>query len=349
MRAACFQGTGEVRPEVLPEPRLMASTDAIVRVSLAGLCGSDLHPFFGREAGLDVGTVMGHELVGEVVETGSQVPDFQVGDRVFAPFSTNCGHCFYCVSGLTSRCEQGELFGWVQQGVGLHGCQSEYVRVPLATATLKAVPHGLTGRQALLLGDNLSTAYFCAEMAGVTPGGVYAVIGCGTVGLLAIQAARQLGADRLVAIDPVPERRAMAESLGAEAFDVGERGVTRIGELTGGRGADAVMELVGIPSAQELAYRLIRPGGIMSVIGCHCTPHFAFSPVDAYDKNLTYRTGRCPARHYMDRLTETVLAGELDVESFITHEFSVDHCVEAYDVFSQRQDGCLKAVFRFDD
>ncbi|MCH2181383.1 MAG: alcohol dehydrogenase catalytic domain-containing protein [Mariniblastus sp.] len=349
MKAACFQGTGEVRPARRPEPCLLAPTDAIVRVSMAGLCGSDLHPFFGREAGLDSGTVMGHELVGEVVEAGSEVTDFKVGDPVFAPFSTNCGQCFYCLSGLTSRCEQGELFGWVQQGVGLHGCQSEYVRVPLANATLKAVPPGLDQGQALLLGDNLSTAYFCAEMAGVTPGGVYAVIGCGTVGLLAILAARQLGADRLIAIDPVAERRRMAESLGAEAFDVGERAVQRIGELTAKRGADAVMELVGIPSAQELAYRLIRPGGIMSVIGCHCTPHFAFSPVDAYDKNLTYRTGRCPARHYMDRLTETVCSGELDIEPFITHEFSIDQCEQAYDVFAHRKDGCLKAVFRFGD
>ena len=201
---------------------------------------------------------------------------------------------------------------------------------------------------ALLLGDNFSTGYYCAEMAGVKPGGCYAVVGCGTVGLLCIMVAKSMGAEKIFALDLVAERRQQAESLGAIGLDAGDaQAVDLIRQQTAGHGVDAVMELVGVPAAQTLAYQLLRPGGTMSVIGCHCTPNFSFSPVDAYDKNLTYRTGRCPARHYMDLLTDRVTSGEFEIDSFVSNRFSPDDCVEAYDVFSNRKDGCLKAVFEF--
>jgi threonine dehydrogenase-like Zn-dependent dehydrogenase len=218
----------------------------------------------------------------------------------------------------------------------------------LADATLLKKPPGLSDVAALLLGDNFSTGYFCAEMARVNPGGCYAVVGCGTVGLLCILAAKSMGAESIFAFDPVPLRRAQAERLGAIGFDPDdEKAIGEIKNRTAGRGVDAVMELVGIPSDQALSFQLVRPGGILSVVGCHCTPHFAFGPVQAYDKNLTYRTGRCPARHYMNLLTQRVARGEFDVESFVTHHFKVDDCSQAYDVFANRQDGCLKAVFNF--
>jgi alcohol dehydrogenase len=345
MRGVMFQAVERVACGDLPEPVLENPRDAIVAVELAGLCGSDLHPFFGREQGLDPGTVMGHEFVGTVLAVGPEVRKFAVGDRVFAPFSTSCGECFFCRTALPSRCVENQLFGWRQAGRGLHGGQAEQVRVPLADGTLVKVPAGLSDRAALLLGDNYSTGYYCAEMAGVAPGGVYAVIGCGTVGLLAILAARQLGADRIVAIDPVAARRSQAESLGAAApaSEVSARDLLR--SWTDGRGADAVMELVGLPSAQRLAYDLVRPGGTLSVIGCHCTPNFSFSPVEAYDRNLTYRTGRCPARAYMERLAKEVVASGLDLDHFITHEFSLEDCMRGYEVFSRREQGCLKAAF----
>ncbi len=343
---------GEVATVELPEPRLEHPRDAILQVSLAGLCGSDLHPFFGREIGLDVGTVMGHELVGTILEIGEEAranSDLVVGSRVFAPFSTSCGNCFYCLVGLTSRCEIGQLFGWRQNGDGIHGCQSQRVRVPLADGTLKKLPATVSDEDALLLGDNLSTGFYCAEMAGIKPEGVYVVIGCGTVGQLCILAARQLGAQQIFALDLVGDRRQRAEALGARSLSPGESAVEEIQAATSGRGADAVMELVGLPEAQELAYRLLRPGGTMSVIGCHCTPNFSFSPVDAYDKNLTYRTGRCPARHYMDRLTAEVAAGKFELSGFITHRFNIKDGREAYDVFSKRLDGCVKAVIEMSD
>ena len=165
------------------------------------------------------------------------------------------------------------------------------MRVPLADATLMKIPSGISDELALLLGDNLSTGYFAAEMAGIRSDGVYVVVGCGTVGLLSIVAALRLGAKSVMAIDPNESRLEFARSLGAMTFLDGAAAITAVADQTDGRGADGVMELVGLPEAQRLAYQLVRPGGTMSVIGCHCTPNFAFAPSDAYNKNLTYRTG----------------------------------------------------------
>ena len=218
--------------------------------------------------------------------------------------------------------------------------------MPLADGTLKKNPDGLSDVSALLLADNFSTGFFCAEMADITPEKTCVVIGCGTVGLLSIIAAKHLGAEKLYAVDPVPDRRKEAEALGAIPLTP-ENAAAVIANATDQRGADSVMELVGNPAAQQLAYQVMRPGGTMSVVGCHCTPNFAFSPIDAFDKNLTYRTGRCPARHYMDKLTDRVANGKFKIDSFVTHHFSVDESVRAYDVFSNRKDGCVKAVFEF--
>ena len=346
MKGVCFKSVGEVETLEMADPEIQQPTDAILKVTMAGLCGSDLHIFHGREVGVDQCTVMGHEVVGEAVAAGSDVNTLNVGDIAFAPFTTSCGKCFYCQSGLTARCVHGQLFGWREQNQGLHGCQSEFVRVPLADGTLKKKPAGLSDVSALLLADNFSTGFFCAEMADISPEKTCVVIGCGTVGLLSIIAAKHLGAEKLYAIDPVPNRRKEAEALGAIALTP-EQAVAAIADATDQRGADSVMELVGNPAAQQLAYQVMRPGGTMSVVGCHCTPDFAFSPVDAFDKNLTYRTGRCPARHYMDKLTERVASGEFKIDSFVTHHFSVNESVRAYDVFSNRKDGCVKAVFEF--
>jgi alcohol dehydrogenase len=349
VHGVCFQSIGQVAWQELEDPAIASENDAIVRVEMAALCGSDLHPFFGRETGLDPGTVMGHEFVGEVVATGKACAnELPIGLRVCSPFSTSCGKCFYCLKGLTSRCLKNQLFGWRSDGYGLHGGQAEFVRVPNATGTL--VPLGDRSPEiALLLGDNLSTGWYCAEMAAVGPEGVHVVIGCGTVGLLCILACRSRGvtSDNLLAFDPIPERAGQAARLGANAFSVAGDLEQHLLSVTEGRGADSVMELVGLPEAQQLAYRLIRPGGVMSVIGCHCTPEFAFGPADAYNKNLTYRTGRCPARFYMDRLDPMVKEFGPELASLITHRFSPVEAVRAYDVFSNRRNGCIKAVFDF--
>ena len=226
MQGVCFESIEQIGVRTIPDPVVEASTDAIVRVRVAGLCGSDLHPFFGREKGIDFGTVMGHEFVGEVVEVGSAVKRFASGDSVCAPFTTSCGKCFYCQQGITSRCTQGQLFGWRESSVGLHGGQSEFVRVPLADGTLMKIPNGMSDDVALLLGDNLSTGFYCAEMANIQPDSVCVVIGCGTVGLLAVESAlRLIGQDpptqicrQVIAIDPMESRLEIADRLGAITF-----------------------------------------------------------------------------------------------------------------------------------
>ncbi|MGI9517944.1 MAG: alcohol dehydrogenase catalytic domain-containing protein [Pirellulaceae bacterium] len=344
MNGVCFRNIEEVACIELPDPVIEDPGDALVRVEMAGLCGSDLHPFFGREQGLEPGTVMGHEFVGQVVETGLAATRHPVGTRVAAPFTTNCGTCYFCQRGLTSRCVESELFGWRSSGSGLHGGQAELVRVPNANGTLMDL-QDKPAEIGLLLGDNLSTGYYCAEMAGTGPEGVFGVIGCGTVGLLCVLSCFARGATRVLAMDPQPQRLARAGELGAETFSDAAAFRAAVFEATEGRGADAVMEVVGLPAAQELAFQCLRPGGIMSVIGCHCTPNFTFSPVDAYDKNLTYRTGRCPARHYMGRLDDVVKRHESELMSLVTHRFTLDQGIEAYDVFANRKDGCIKAVF----
>lgn len=348
MRGVCFQGVEQVQLRDLPDPQLVSPTDAIVRVEMAGLCGSDLHPFFGREQGLDPGTVMGHEFVGKVVAVGEAVRAHRVGDRVFAPFTTNCGNCYFCLHQLPCRCVHSQLFGWRQNDRGLHGGQAELVRVPWADGTLKSMPPELSAIAALLLGDNFSTGYFAAELAGVDPAGIFGVIGCGTVGLLAIQAARLKGATRILAFDPVPNRRQMATELGAVALSPEDDVARTVAKATDGRGLDAVMELVGLPAAQKMAFDIVRPGGTLATIGCHCTEQFAFSPVAAYDKNLTYRTGRCPARYYMDLLTDRVIAEAIPLDHYVTHQFALEDADEAYRIFSNRENGCLKAVFVVD-
>ncbi len=215
MKAITFRGTRSVALENVPDPKIEAPTDIVVKNRLTAICGSDLHVYFGRETGNDPGTPMGHEFLGEVVEVGSAVGTLSPGDVVVSPFTSNCGACFYCKQGLTCRCTRGQLFGWVENGKGLAGVQAEYARVPLADATAFKIPEGIEDEPALFLGDILATGFFCADMAGVEPGGVYAVVGCGPVGLLAIVGARELGAETVFAIDRIPERLELAKGFGA--------------------------------------------------------------------------------------------------------------------------------------
>lgn len=345
MNAITFHGVQRLAYEPVPDPRLVDPTDVLVRVRAAGICGSDLHPYFGRESGLDAGTVMGHELLGEVVEIGSGIRDLRVGDRVVAPFSTNCGACYYCRSGLTARCLRGQLFGWVQEGKGLQGAQAELVRVPLADATLVRVPDGLDDAVALLAGDILSTAAFGADLAGVTSGDLVAVVGCGPVGLLAIRAALERGAREVVAVDSVPSRLLVAERFGATAADF-SRGdpVAVVKERSEGRGADAAIEAVGSPEATRMAADLLRPGGSLAAVGVHTEPHLALSPGEIYDRNLRYASGRCPARHYMPASLSMAVRDEALIGTLVSHRLPLSEGVEAYRRFAAREDGWTKVV-----
>ncbi len=345
MRALTFRGRRTVAVESVPDPSLQLPTDALVRVSLTAICGSDMHAYHERERGLDHGTVMGHEFVGEIVDCGHQVEGLRAGDQVLSPFTTSCGSCFFCRRGLTARCERGQLFGWVEDGHGLHGTQAELVRVPLATGTLVKIPEGVDREEALLLGDVASTGYYCARRADLRPEDVCVVLGCGPVGLMAVVGARHLGAETVLAVDSVAERLALAERFGARAVDL-SRGdtVEQIRQASDGRGADAVLEAVGSPEATRLAVDLVRPGGTISAVGVHCEQQFSFSPVEAYDKNLTYRIGRCPARAVLPELVPLVQSKRHDLTAIISHRLPLAAAVEAYEMFDKKTDGCTKVV-----
>ncbi len=346
MKALVFAGLETIELASVADPAILDPTDAIVQVEMAGICGSDLHPYHGREKGLDHGTVMGHELVGMVVDAGRDLRAVAKGDRVACPFTTSCGACAPCREGLTSRCVNGRLLGWVSNGVGLQGAQAEAVRVPMADTTLLPLPPEMDSGAGLLLGDVLSTGFHCAEMAGVRPGGIYAVIGCGPVGLSAVAASLHMGAEFPFAIDSIAERLAIATGLGGRALDHGNEDVAAIiRESTQGRGAEGVMELVGSPEAMRLALDLVRPGGTIASFGVH-TAAFSFTHSEAYDRNLTYRTGRCPARSIMERILPLVASGSLRIPPLITHSGGLADGPRLYRLFDRKEDGCVKAVLR---
>jgi 2-desacetyl-2-hydroxyethyl bacteriochlorophyllide A dehydrogenase len=345
MRAITFQGIEQLAYESVPDPAIEAPTDVLIEVELAGICGSDLHPYFGRETGIDLGTVMGHEYLGRVIETGSEIENFSPGDRVVGPFTTNCGRCYYCELGLTCRCEQGQLFGWREQGVGLQGSQAEMMRVPLADSTLARVGEDLPGEQVLFVGDILATGFYCAELAEVEEGDTAVVIGCGPVGLMAVLGARELGAGTILALDTLPDRLQLAENFGARGINVSEVDpVEAVLEATAGRGADRILEAVGSPQATRLGVDLVRPGGTLAAIGVHTEPQFAFAPGEAYDKNLSYRAGRCPVRRYTERLLEIVAGGRYDLSAIVSHHLPLSQGVEGYRMFADRTDGCTKII-----
>jgi len=347
MKALTWQGRERIGHETVEDPRLEGPGDVIVEVEQAAICGSDLHVYHGRETGLDEGTVMGHEFVGRVAEIGTDVRRFRKGDRVCSPFSTSCGDCFFCRKGLPSRCPRGELFGWVAAGRGLHGGQAETVRVPLADATLVAVPDGIDGEEALLLCDVLCTGFYCADRGEVTAGDVVVVLGCGPVGLMAVLGARERGVETIFAVDSVAERLALARGYGAMPIDLErDEPVETIREQTEGRGADAVLEAVGSPAAGRLALEMVRPGGIISTAGVHTEPRLSFSPVEAYDKNLTYRSGRCPARAYMDRLLPLIRSRKYPLTKVFSHRMPLAQGPEGYRLFAGRRDGCTKVALQ---
>lgn len=347
MQALTFGGVEIIECSIVNDPQLLQPTDAIVKITMSGICGSDLHVYHGRETGLDYGTVMGHEFTGIVEETGSEVRKYKRGSRVLSPFTTSCGECYYCRIGLTCRCEKGNLFGWVQKGNGLHGAQAMYIRVPMADSTLLPLSNDLDEKKGLLLGDVFSTGYFCADNANINPVSVHIVIGCGPVGLMTVIAAKHLGAENLFAIDVIPERLALAKQFGATPLNATVVDVKeKILQETNGRGADSVMEVVGSDKTLKLAIDLLRPGGTISSVGVHTASNFSFSPVEAYDKNLTYKSGRCPAHYYAEKLLREEIAQRYSIENIITHNFSLKDGARAYEVFDKKLDNCIKAVLK---
>ncbi len=345
MRAITFQGIEDVRLREVPDPRIEEPADALVQVERTAICGSDLHVFHGRERGLDLGTAMGHEFLGVVVEVGAAVAGFRPGDRVVSPFSTCCGRCFFCVRGLTSRCAEGQLFGWVERGKGLPGAQAEYVRVPLADSVLVRLPSDSTLDVAILVADVLPTGFHAAEAAGVSSDDVLAILGAGPVGLCALLAARERGVRRIFVFDAVAERLEHAARMGATPVSIAAaEPAVPVLDGTEGRGADAVIEAVGSPGATRLAVDLVRAGGTISAVGVHTEEAFAFSPAEAYAKNLVYRSGRAPVRASMERLLPWLRIHRNELSALISHRLPLEEGPRGYRIFDRKEECCTKVV-----
>lgn len=354
MKAIVLKQIGNVALEDVDDPRIQDPGDVIVKITTAGLCGSDLHIVHGRDKGIRMDTIMGHEFTGIVEDAGTNVHHFQKGDRVVAPFTVNCGACFYCKRDLPARCLRSEGFGFIaESGKGLHGAQAEYVRVPLADSSLLKIPDkrtdgsDITDEEILFLGDIFSTAYSCAEKAEIRRGDVVAVIGCGPVGLLSILAANLFEPSAIIAVDSVDYRLAKAKSFGAfPALPDTEKLAHLVGELTEGRGADAALEAVGHSSALNLAIHVVRPGAVVSIAGYHTEDSYPLPIQKAYTKNLTIKIGRCNARKYMGQLLPVVMEQRVPMTDIITHTLPLQEGLRGYDIFGKRLESAIKVLFK---
>ena len=338
MRAVVYRGEQDVRVEDVPEPVLAGPRDAIVKVRKAAICGSDLHFYNGRVPGVFEGTVVGHEFAGTVVETGDEVTRFRVGDEVVGSFQIACGTCAACVAGRFNHCDDLGVLGYGIFVGDLAGAQAEYVRVPHADVNLMRVPAGLTPEQALFAGDILTTGWYAAGIAPVSPGDDVVVVGAGPVGTFSAMAARAMGARRVIAIDLVPSRLALAESLGAIPVNSAERSPTvAVEDILGGM-ADVVIETVGLPPALLTGIECVRAGGTVSVIGVHTEFELGLPLANLFTRNITLRFGgSCNVQGWWDRALDAVRDGVADPTAIVTHRMALDEAAEGYRLFEAKQ------------
>lgn len=389
MKALTWHGAGDIRCERVPDPRIERPRDAIIKVTACAICGSDLHIFNGVMPGMESGDVLGHETMGEVVEVGSDNKKLKVGDRVVVPFTISCGECFFCSRGFFSACERSNpdkqkaetlwghspagLFGYTHLLGGYAGGQAEYLRVPYADVGPIKVPQGLDDEQVLFLSDIFPTGYMAAEFCNIQHGDTIAIWGCGPVGQMAIRSAFLLGAERVFAIDTVPERLELARASGAETIDfTANEGVYDIvQQKTGGRGADACIDAVGTePDARSGADAVLdrakysaflatdRPHVLRQAI--HCCRNFGTVSIvgvyggfvdkipmgSAINRGLTFRMAQTPVQRYLPQLMQRIEKGEIDPSFVITHRAKLEDGPELYKTFRDRTDGCIKVVLK---
>ncbi|HVN49974.1 MAG TPA: alcohol dehydrogenase family protein [Acidimicrobiales bacterium] len=342
MKALTYEGPRDIAYRDVADPAPQGADAAVVAVRLCGICGSDLHIYGGHGFSPDLGFCVGHEAMGEVVEVGRDVRHFAVGDRVLVPASTGCGDCPACHRGLVARCEKQEAFCYGLSHA-LEGSQAQAVAVPHADGNLTAVPDEVDDESALLLTDNLPTAWYGARRAGIRPGDRVAVVGLGPVGLLAAMSAMVMGASRVFAIDLVPERRARAAALGAEPVD-GDDVKAEVLAATEGRGPEVVLEAVGSDATISLALGLVRPAGRVSVVGVSQTMDFSFPMALAMVKELEFHIGLCSVQAELPALMPLVRAGRLRPADVVTHRLGLSEGAHAYELFASRSDGVGKVV-----
>ena len=388
MKALCWHGTGDIRCDDVPEPVIEDPRDAIVRVTSTAICGSDLHLFDGYIPAMESGDILGHEFVGEVVEVGAGNGKLKTGDRVAVPFTICCGECEQCRAGNWSVCERSNrngdmaaraygyptagLFGYSHLTGGYPGGQAEYVRVPYADVAPVKLPDGMSDEQALFLTDVFPTGWMAAENCEIRPTDVIAVWGCGPVGQFCIRSAFMMGAERVIAIDHVPERLAMAAAGGAETIDFNEVDdpiPDVLKQMTGGRGPDKCIDAVGMEAhatasfdsvldkvkaaawlatdrlhAFRTAIMACRPAGIVSVPGVYGGLLDKVPFGAAMQKGLTIRTGQTHVNRYIHDLMRRIEDGEIDPTFVITHRAGLDQGPDLYKTFRDKEDGCIKVV-----
>jgi len=355
MKALMLRKAGDVRAETVADPRIEQARDAVVRVTETSICGLDLDAYEGRPAPTR-SFVPGHEFTGVVEEIGPRVEGLKRGDRVLVPYAAACGDCFFCKSGLDEHCEKGGP---------LAGGQAQYARVPFADAGVRPLPPEISGLDAVFLGSVIPAGWAAAERCGLSGGETVAVFGCGPVGLLAMRAARLLGAQRIIAVDPLPYRRRLARELaGAEALDPASDPAGAIRSLTDGRGADACIDAVGLKPERGLRETVsnvlhlqtavartlravvgaARRGGTISLIGAFRSSADAVPLDEVFEKGLRVRAGRPPVRGALDRLIGLVGAGRLTAADLVTHRLPLDSGADAYDLLARRREEPLKVV-----
>ncbi|MFE9773222.1 zinc-dependent alcohol dehydrogenase family protein [Streptomyces sp. NPDC005931] len=342
MKGYVFHGPGQSAWEEVPDPDVKDPTDAIVRVDVVTICGTDLHILKGDVPEVRPGTVLGHEAVGEVVETGDDVRSVRPGDRVLVSCISACGRCRYCREGMYGQCRGGG--GWIL-GHLIDGTQAEYVRVPFADLSVHPLPGTLAEEDAVMLADIFPTGYEVGVLNGrVRPGDTVVVVGAGPVGLAAIATARLFSPERIVAVDLAASRLEAARTFGAEAVaDAREAPEQLIADLTDGLGADVVIEAVGIPETFDLCTRMVRPGGHVANVGVHGAPA-ALHLEELWIKNITITTGLVDT-HSTPTLLRMAAAGRLPTGDMATHTFPLERMQEAYDVFGNAAEtGALKVV-----
>jgi threonine dehydrogenase-like Zn-dependent dehydrogenase len=336
MRATYIYGAGDVRVITAPDPTLVEGTDAIVRITRACVCGSDLHPYHSMKADAD-GRPIGHEFIGTVEETGNDVTTLTVGDFVIAPFSFSDGTCDFCLEGLQTSCIHGGFWGVG----GVTGGQAEAVRVPYADGTLVKVPGTVDESQyagLLSLSDVYGTGWHAAHQARIIEGQTVTVIGDGAVGLLAVLSAKQMGAERIILMGRHTARTDLGRRFGATdvVAERGEEGIEKVRELTGGAGSHAVLEAVGYMPAYEQALGVVRAGGVISRVG---VPQYEDAPVgrrSLFGKNVTLTGGVAPVRAYIEKLLPAVLDGTVNPGLVFDQTVKLEQTPEGYISMDER-------------
>ncbi|WP_165984708.1 zinc-dependent alcohol dehydrogenase [Streptomyces sp. YIM 98790] len=392
MKAVVWRGKRNVQVEDAPDPAIQEPTDAVIRVTSTGLCGSDLHLYEVLSPFMTPGDILGHEPMGIVEETGAEVPGLSAGDRVVVPFNISCGHCFMCERGLQTQCEttqvrqQGTgaaLFGYTKLYGQIPGGQAEYLRVPQAHYGPVKVPEGVPDDRYLFLSDVVPTAWQAVAYADVPKGGTLAVLGLGPIGDMSCRIALLQGAEQVIGIDLVPERLDRARSRGVETLDLTAHDdiAAAVRERTGGRGADSVIDAVGMEAhgstagkalqtmggllpgklaervigkagvdrlaALYLAIDMVRRGGTISLSGVYGGMTDPLPMMTLFDKQIQLRMGQANVKRWIPEILPLLSDDDpLGTATFATHHVPLSEAPRAYEMFQRKQDGAVKVVLK---